>query len=141
MKTRKTVKFLLTMLAFVGIGGIGAQEYGIDPAGDIQNILPLWEQAKFMEKQLKWRQKHVLPEIMRREGIDMWIVGRNEGVTYLSLVPGKQEGLVPEEPSLLIFYDRGEELGVELVFGEFEDISKIVPARRPGKIGVNERNK
>ena len=131
-------------LIFVLIGLFGAlkgQEYSIEPAGDFQNILPLWEQAKFMEKQLKWRQKHVLPEVMRREDVDMWLVGRNEGVLYLSLIPGDEEGLVPKEPPVLIFFDNGMKEGVELEFADFDNLAESVNKRDPKKIGVSDRNK
>jgi len=133
----RTCLILLLLLTAHVVQG---QDYGIEPAKDIQNILPLWEQAKFMEKQLKWRQKHVLPEVMRREGFDMWLVGRNEDVIYLSLVSGNQEGLVPERPPLLIFYDWGVKKGVETIFGNFDNLDEIVKARNPKKIGVSDSN-
>ncbi|MGB3863148.1 MAG: M24 family metallopeptidase [Candidatus Aminicenantaceae bacterium] len=139
MKIKMT--FVMLVLSAVILCGLKAQDYSIEPSGDTNNILPLWEQAKFMERQLKWRQKHVLPEVMRREDVDMWIVGRNEGVIYLSLIPGDKEGLVPEEPHYLVFYDKGEKDGVELIFGERDSLSKIVSARTPKKIGVNDQNK
>lgn len=93
MRVRRVPWFFSCVLLFAMAGGSFAQEhefqYGIKSTQDTQNILPLWEQAKIMEKQLKWRQKHVLPEVMRREGFDMWLVSRNEGVIYISLSPGK----------------------------------------------------
>lgn len=136
------IKNMFLIFIVVGsFGSVGIQGYTIEPAGDVQNILPLWEQAKFMEKQLKWRQKHVLPEVMRRENVDMWLVGRNEGVLYLSLVPGDKEGLVPEEPQVLIFHDRGIEEGVELEFGDFDSLAGEIKKRDPKKIGVSNRNK
>jgi len=136
------IKNVSAIIILLGIFcAVGAQEFGIESAGDVQNILPLWEQVKFMEKQLKWRQKHVLPEVLRRENVDMWLVGRNEGVLYLSLVPGDKEGLVPEEPRVLIFHDKGVQEGIEQEFSDFESLAEKIKKRDPKKIGVSERNK
>jgi hypothetical protein len=135
----KHVALIFILITFFGV--MGAQEYSIESAGDAQNILPLWDQAKFMEKQLKWRQKHVLPEVMRRENVDMWLVGRNEGVLYLSLVPGDKEGLVPEEPRVLIFIDKSGKQGVDLEFGNFNNLVEIIKKNDPKKIGISDRNK
>ncbi len=48
--------FWATMALLLVLGARMAQDYPIESSGDIHNILPLWEQAKFIERQLKWRQ-------------------------------------------------------------------------------------
>jgi hypothetical protein len=117
-----------------------AQENKFSPSGDVHNILPLWDQAKFMARQLQWRQEHVLPEIMRRERVDLWIVERNEGVLYLSLVPGDKEGLVPEDPSYLVYHAPGSGGTVDLKFAEPDQLAGLIERLKPERIGVCERN-
>lgn len=117
-----------------------AQRGGIEFAGDEHNILPLWEQAKFMEKQLKWRQKHVVPAVMRRAQADMWIVSREEGVLYLSLLPGDKEGLIPDEPEFVVLFDRGVDKGVERIFSEESGLIQHIRNCSPDTIAVNDQN-
>jgi hypothetical protein len=116
------------------------QENSRVTAGDLENILPLWEQARFVEKQLSWRQEHVVAEVMRRYGADLWIVGKDEGVLYLSLVPGNPEGLVREEPDFLVFIDRGKKLGVERIASDLSGLSSLIESVKPAQIAVSESN-
>ena len=41
---------------------------------DHKNILPERERARVFNDWLKWRLDNFLPTLMRREGIDMWLV-------------------------------------------------------------------
>ena len=50
--------------------------------GEINNILPVWQEAKVMERQLRIRQQTVVPEVMRRAGVDMWMVSRDEYILH-----------------------------------------------------------
>ena len=140
--TRKPrhLAFHLIFLSLVLLMGSSTQEYKFISSGDVHNILPLWDQAKFMERQLKWRQEHVLPEIMRREQVDLWIVEKSEGVLYLSLLPGDKEGLVPEEPSWLVYHNAGRGGRMELRFAEQDQLAGLVKRLGPVRIGVGERN-
>ena len=40
----------LAIFSLVTVNAAQSQDYPIEPVGDVHNILPLWEQAKVMEK-------------------------------------------------------------------------------------------
>jgi len=122
-------------------------------------ILPVREQARVFNSWLEKRLETILPEIMRREGVDMWLVicqEYNEDPVYLTLVPF--ESLSARRLSMLVFYDRGPEKGVEKFnvgrypIGKFypalwdparqpdqwQALAELIKARNPRKIAVNE---
>jgi Xaa-Pro aminopeptidase len=75
-------------------------------ARDIENILPLREQARVYNETLEWRLDHILPAIMRRKGVDMWIVisfEYDEDPVYMTLVP--QPIMCARRLAILIFHD------------------------------------
>jgi len=121
-----------------------------------ERVLTHREQAKLVRQWLEKRFETVLPEIMRREGIDMWIVisrEYNDDPVFRSLVPF--ETYSSRRRTILVFHDRGEELGVEaLSVGrfdyrgvytvvpthneeQFEGLRALVEERDPKRIGVN----
>ncbi len=70
-------------------------------------ILPLRERAEVQNAWLKERLETVLPEIMEREGFDMWIVTAresNEDPVYFSLVP--EPALYAKRRTILLFHAR-----------------------------------
>jgi Xaa-Pro aminopeptidase len=125
--------------------------------GDSKNILPVKDRDQVMNEWLKWRLDNVVPPLMRREGIDMWLVINreyNEDPVYLSLVP--RPTMSARRTSILIFHDLGPEKGVERLAGsyygmegwykgtwvdkkkkQFESLAELVKARNPRKIGIN----
>ena len=135
-----------------------SQDYGVASVNDSHKILPERERAKVMNEWLRWRLDNIIPKLMRREGIDMWlIINReyNEDPVYMSLVP--EPTMSARRMSILIFYDRGEKIGVERLSGgyygigdlykatwidkkkkQFESLAKVIKERNPKKIGINE---
>ena len=125
---------------------------------DYPAVLSLKEQAAVYDGWLSVRLNKLLPELMRREKLDMWLViceEYNEDPVYLSLVPFAS--LSSRRLSLLVFYDRGGDKGVERFsvsrygIGELyptiwkaneEDqwpaLAKAVRERNPKRIGINE---
>jgi len=128
-------------------------------------IPTLRRQAALSNEWLRLRFDHVLPEIMRREGIDMWIVvcrEHAEDPVYPTLVP--YPNMFAWRLSMLVFFDRGAADGVERISvnphgsGDFnreigfhyrpgwtdqpEDpwarLARIVHERAPKRIAVNE---
>ncbi|MGZ4887405.1 MAG: M24 family metallopeptidase, partial [Candidatus Aminicenantales bacterium] len=107
---------------------------------------------------LTTRLEKVLPEIMRREKIDLWLVicqEYNEDPVYLSLVPWNS--LSARRLSMLVFFDRGGGRGVERFsvsrYGigglypsvwkadkddQWETLAAAVKARNPKRIGIDE---
>jgi len=130
----------------------------VNAAVDSMNILPERERARIMDEWLKWRLDNILPELMRREGIDLWLVMSNEpdpGPIYFTLLPATSLYVV--RTSILMFHDRGKELGVERLSGgsigndagykptwldkknktQFESLAETIKKLNPKKIGID----
>jgi Xaa-Pro aminopeptidase len=130
----------------------------VNPAVDSMNILPERERAQIMDEWLKWRLDRILPELMRREGFDLWLVMSNEpdpGPVYFTLLPATSLYVV--RTSILMFHDRGKELGVERLSGgssgigdwykptwldkknktQFESLAEMIKKMNPKKIGID----
>jgi hypothetical protein len=75
---------------------------------------PLREQDKIRQGWLKARLERVLPPLMRRHGVSMWIVlsrEYNEDPAFFSLV--SPSVMAARRRTILVFYDKGPEQGVE----------------------------
>ena len=127
-------------------------------AGDIPAVLSLKEQAAVYDAWLPARFDRLLPGLMRREKIDMWLViceEYNEDPVYLSLVPFT--GLSARRLTMLVMFDRGGEKGVERFsvnrYGlgslfptiwkaneedQWTALAKAVKERDPKRIGIDE---
>jgi Xaa-Pro aminopeptidase len=138
--------FLLTSLGPI----VGAE--------DIPAVLSLKEQAAVYDAWLPARFDRLLPGLMRREKIDMWLViceEYNEDPVYLSLVPFT--GLSARRLTMLVMFDRGGEKGVERFsvnrYGlgslfptiwkaneedQWTALAKAVKERDPKRIGIDE---
>lgn len=128
------------------------------------SILSMRERAALSNRWLTTRFETVLPEIMRREHIDMWVVicrEHNEDPVFRTLVP--QPSMFAWRLTLLVFHDRGtagiERLSVNRwgsgdlhrefasyyqpawepeTLDPWERLARIIRARNPAKIAVNE---
>ncbi len=75
---------------------------------------PLREQAKIQQEWLKARLETVLPSLMRKHNVQMWIVSMreyNEDPVFSSLVSATT--FAARRRTILVFFDRGPEKGVE----------------------------
>jgi Xaa-Pro aminopeptidase len=115
------------------------------------------DRAAVVDNWLKIRLERVLPEIMRRENFDMWLVicrEYNEDPVYLTLVPFTS--LAARRLTMLVFYDRGEQ-GIECLavsrygirgfyeavwnpeeMDQWDCLAKVIKDRNPKRIGINE---
>ena len=119
-------------------------------------VLTHREQAARIEQRLEHRFATVLPEVMRRSGIDMWIVisrEYNDDPVFRSLAPFTTYS--SRRRTILVFHDRGGDRGVERIsVGRFDydglytvypthndsqwvGLRKLVEERKPKVIGVN----
>src|SRR5882724_5010906 len=135
------------------------------PAQDAPKQLPpLREQAEIQQQWLQLRLERNLPKLMRKYGVKMWIVDcreYNEDPVFSSLVSPTM--FAARRRTIYIFYDRGEEKGVErLALGggsngglytvyrdtsgagkeiyldaQWQALRKLVDDRQPATIGVN----
>jgi Metallopeptidase family M24 len=135
------------------------------PAVDRTIVPPLERQAALSNDWLRGRLMTVLPALMRREGIDMWIVvcrEHAEDPVYPTLVP--YPNMFAWRLTMIVFFDRGPDGGVERLMvnpygsGAFnreigfhyrpgwtdqpEDpwvrLARIVSERAPRRIGIDE---
>jgi Xaa-Pro aminopeptidase len=120
-------------------------------------ILELKDRAMTYDRWLRMRLESVLPEIMRREKIDMWLVicaEYAEDPVYLSLVPYASHSA--RRTTMLVFFDKGKE-GIErLTVGRYgigdlyraswepdkidqwNRLAQVIKERNPQRIGINE---
>jgi hypothetical protein len=153
--SRRLCLILFAALLLTGLSSAVAQE--IPSAKDYKNILPEKDREQLMNEWLKWRLDNIVPQLMRREGIDMWLVINreyNEDPVYLSLVP--RPTMYARRTSILIFHDLGPEKGVERLSGsyygmegwykgtwvdkkkkQFESLAGVIKALNPKRIGIN----
>jgi Xaa-Pro aminopeptidase len=125
---------------------------------------PLREQAETQQQWLKLRLERVLPKLMRRHGVSMWLVicrEYNEDPVFYSLVSPTM--FAARRRTIYVFFDRGEEKGVERlalgggsngglytvyrdpesegreIYGEGQWVllKKLIEQRKPATIAVN----
>ena len=140
-------------IIFLFLTGAAAAAAGQTPA-----VLGLKEQAAVYDGWLAVRLEKVLPEIMRREKVDLWLVicqEYDEDPVYLSLVPWNS--LSARRLSMLVFFDKEGGRGVEKFsvsrYGigglypsiwkadkddQWETLAAAVKARNPKRIGIDE---
>jgi Xaa-Pro aminopeptidase len=120
-------------------------------------ILSLREQAVVYNTWLRNRLERILPDLMRQEGFDMWLVICRENAedpVFFSLVPFTS--MYASRTSMLVFFDRGAE-GLERLtvsrsgigqlytstwepekIDQWARLVQIVKERNPKRIGIDE---
>lgn len=121
-------------------------------------VLPLRERAAVEDRWLEARFETILPELMRREGIDLWIVAAreyNEDPVIETMLPATW--MAARRRTILVFFDRGPQQGVERLavarydIGRFfrsawnpesepdqwRRLAQLVAERNPKAIGLN----
>ncbi|HAO49994.1 MAG TPA: Xaa-Pro aminopeptidase [Runella sp.] len=121
-------------------------------------ILPERERARVVDEILEDRFTNLLPQLMRREGIDMWIIisrEYNEDPVMKTMLPSTW--LSARRRTIMVFYDAGGDKPLEklaiarydvgnLLKGEWDinvqpnqwlALSKVIDDRNPKKIALN----
>lgn len=121
----------------------------------INEILSLREQAAIQDRWLKRRLETIIPELLQRESIDMWIVicrEYNEDPVLISLLPATS--MSARRRSILVFAREDDAIerltlsryGYEGFYesvwdpdeeDQFECLARIVRQRDPNRIGIN----
>src|SRR5207249_8101981 len=122
----------------------------------VDRVLTHREQAPLKHQWVEQRFKTLLPTLMRREGIDMWvIVSReyNDDPVFASMAPVTTYS--SRRRTILVFFDRGGDKGVEHLSigrfdydgfftlektendGQWDGLRRVVDARDPKAIGVD----
>jgi Metallopeptidase family M24 len=130
----------------------------ISSQADFGTIMTQKERAIWVDSMLEYRFEHILPDLMRREGIDMWIlISReyNEDPVMKTMLPS--EWLSARRRTIMVFYDPGKGLPIEkvaiarydvgrLLKGEWNidvypdqwaALTDVVEKFKPNKIGIN----
>lgn len=150
---KRALLALVVLLAIASPVGLSASA---GPSSQ-RAILTLREQAAVYNGWLENRLDRILPELMRQEGFDMWLVicrENNEDPVFSSLVPFNS--LYASRTSMLVFFDRGAE-GVERMtvsrsgigqlyksvwepdkIEQWTRLAQVIKERNPKKIGINE---
>jgi hypothetical protein len=125
---------------------------------ELGGILLHRDRAEAVNRMLRDRLDQMLPELMRETGIDMWLVINREYAedpVYLTLVP--EPVFSARRTTMLIFFDRGPEHGVERLTvsrypiadlyeavwegGSLEEqwrqLARVIGERDPARIGIN----
>lgn len=126
-------------------------------AAEVPSILPLRQRAALQERWLAQRLDTLIPALMRREGVDMWILVAgeyDEDPVLATMLP--PTWLSARRRTILIFHDRGPERGVERLAvtrypagtfaaawdperepGQWARLAAIVRERNPRAIAMN----
>jgi Xaa-Pro aminopeptidase len=122
-------------------------------------ILSQRDQAKVIDEILDDRLVNVLPTLMRREGIDMWILisrENNEDPVLKTMLPATW--LAARRTTMVVIFDRGQERGLEYLAvarydvgkmfkrswspesqpDQWAQLVKLIEERGPKKIGLNK---
>ena len=159
------MKHLHRTLLGVSLLALTAVAEAASPAVPMPPKLPsLREQDAIRQEWLKQRLDRVLPVLMRRHGVQMWLVINreyNEDPVYLSLV--SPSVMAARRRTILVFFDRGGEKGIErLALGggnngglyemyrdpdnagreimgdsQWQTLRKVIEQRKPSTIGIN----
>ena len=89
MNPGKCIIFVV-MIVFFSLSLTFPQDIGVTAVRDADKILPEQQRAQVKNEILEWRLENIIPDLMRREGIDMWVIicrEYNEDPVYLSMVP------------------------------------------------------
>jgi Xaa-Pro aminopeptidase len=107
---------LLILILFIG---------GVSYAQPV-TILSQRDQSKLIDELLEDRLQNTLPQLMRREGIDMWIVisrEYNEDPVIKTFLPSTW--MAARRTTMLVMFDRGTENGIEFLAVSRYDVGKI----------------
>ena len=127
MPTRYTssLPYLLlftSILSLLPFSSVGAQS-------EMPVILSMRDRAQTVDRILANRLATVVPMLMDREGIDMWVISAreyNEDPVIRSMLPATW--LAARRRTVLVFYDTGGDEGVERLAVSRYDIGSFFPA-------------
>ena len=121
-------------------------------------VLPERARPEAVNAMLKDRLENLLPRLMREAGIDMWLIINREYAedpVYLTIVP--EPTFAARRTTMLVFFDRGPEKGVERLTvsryplrgyyeaaweggdldAQWKRLGEIIRERNPKRIGID----
>ncbi len=127
-RARLRLAFLCTFLVIGAFPSIGMAQGSVS----VPVILPLRERAVVTDHWLEQRLETVVPAIMRRAGIDLWVIAAreyNEDPVIETMLPATW--MAARRRTVLVLYDRGPDEGVERLAVARYDIGVFPRAREP----------
>ncbi|MFT5674428.1 MAG: Xaa-Pro aminopeptidase [Paraglaciecola sp.] len=123
------------------------------------DILPMRERAKLINEILEDRLENLLPKLMRREGIDMWVlISReyNEDPVLKTMLPANW--LSARRRTILVLFDPGADKPIERLAvarynvdsmfrkswdkekqpDQWDSLAKLIKQKNPKQIGINK---
>lgn len=147
---------VLTVGSFPAATPLAAQLPAVEPSFPINRVLTHREEEPLIKRRIVERFDDLLPELMRREGFDMWIIATreyNSDPVFASMAPSTTYS--SRRRTVLMFHDLGGDRGVERIsVGRFDyqgvfdvhrthndsqyvALGRLVEERDPQRIGIN----
>lgn len=153
--------FSIALIHILSAGFLAAEEPPFDQGRWISgpgSVLPERQRVEPINRMLEDRLDNLLPALMRAADIDLWLVINREYAedpVYLTLVP--EPVFAARRTTMLLFYDRGPDLGIERLTvsryplgdlyeaawegGDLETqwqrLAELVAERKPRRIGID----
>lgn len=143
----------MRILYWLLIGLISLSAYSQDR---MPGILSVRDQARVIDEVLEDRMDNLLPQLMKREGLDMWIIisrEYNEDPVMKTMLPSTW--LAARRRTIMVFFDNGETIDkiaiarysvgkllkgqwdVDVYPDQWEALINIIKEKNPKKIGLN----
>lgn len=165
MIPERGLRYTIAILIFVVFAtNLPVNGQSVKEGQSIKVLPPLREQAEIQQQWLRLRLERVLPKLMRKHGVQMWLVicrEYNEDPVFYSLVSPTM--FAARRRTIYVFHDRGDEQGVERlalgggsngglytvyrdpevenreIYGEGQWVllRKLIEERKPANIAVN----
>lgn len=109
---KKLIPWIFLSILLWAVAYLSAQDFNweMSRVGDINHILSPQKQAEVYNQILAWRVDHLLPQIMRREGLEIWLIicfEYAEDPVYRTLI--FQPIMSARRLSILLFHDDPKE--------------------------------
>ncbi len=151
MRKRSGVVLLLTAAVALTASGI----LGGEGDSSVAAIPAMRQRVEIMEGFWRWKRQHVLPAVMREQGVDVWILRADEGELFfnnespifVSLLPANAEGMATpsrhvrpgsqQTPRFLLFHDDGAAIQY-IEPRDYEEIGELVRKLHPQRIAISD---
>ena len=107
------------------------QKVGFNYVDDISNILPVRERYQYMNEVIDWRLKNLLPGLMKKHNIDVWLISYRENVVDPVAVTFAQFGANVFLGRSFLIHNPGDDKGIKrhflntrypLYYGELKEL-------------------
>ncbi len=85
----------------------------IHSTDNFSNILPQRAGIELIEDWLQWKINNFLPELMEREGIEMWIITEDDTRLYPFLIPANSDGFVGRNSFYIAIAHKAGQEGID----------------------------